>query len=121
LGIFGFGVSGFDRVATEHGETILVFSVNPLQNALHVAVGLGLLWVVYRSTWALPGAVAALMLYLALGAVGWSTGIGLLAMNPAPAGLHVVVGSLGLGLLVAAVSIDRRQAERNSPSGSALT
>ncbi len=108
LGIFGFGVSGFDRVATEHGETILVFSVNPLQNVLHVAVGLGLLWVVYRFTWALPGAVAASMLYLALGAVGWSTGIGLLAMNPATAGLHVVVGSLGLSLLVAAVLSDRR-------------
>ncbi len=120
LGIFGFGVSGFDRVVTEHGETILVFSVNPLQNVLHVAIGLGLLWVAYRSPWALPGAVTASMLYLALGAAGRSTGIDLLAMNPATAGLHIVVGSLGLSLLVAAVSSDRRHAESDSPSSSAI-
>lgn len=121
LGIFGFGVSGFDRVVTEHGETILVFSVNPLQNVLHVAIGLGLLWVAYRSPWALPGAAGASLLYLALGTVSWSTGIGLLAMNPATARLHVVMGLLGLSLLVLAVASDRRHAESGSPKGPATS
>lgn len=37
----------------------MVVSVNPLQNLVHVAVGLGLLWIVYRSRWALPGTAAA--------------------------------------------------------------
>jgi fucose 4-O-acetylase-like acetyltransferase len=121
LGILGFGVSGFDRVVTEHGETILVFSVNPLQNVLHIAVGLGLLWVVYRSPWALSGAVTASMLYLALGAVGRSTGIDFVAMNPATARLHVVMGLLGLSLLVLAVASDRRHAESGSPKGPATS
>jgi surface polysaccharide O-acyltransferase-like enzyme len=121
LGIFGFGVSGFDRVVTEHGETILVFSVNPLQNLLHVAVGFGLLWVAYRSAWVLPGAAGGSLLYLVLGTVGRSTSIGLLAMNPATARLHVVMGLLGLSLLVLAVASDRRHAESGSPKGPATS
>ncbi|MEA3503431.1 MAG: acyltransferase [Actinomycetota bacterium] len=118
LGILGFGVSGFDRGVTEYGETVLAFSVNPLQNVLHVAVGLGLLGLVYLSAWILPGAAGASLLYLMLGAGGWSTGIGLLAINPATARLHVVLGSLGLCLLALAVVSDRRHAERDSPTGS---
>jgi hypothetical protein len=118
LGIFGFGVSGFDRLVTEYGETILAFSVNPLQNVVHVAIGLGLLWAVYRSRWAAPGAVAASLLYLMLGFVGWSGGIDRLAMNPATAGLHVAVGSLGLILLVSAAVGDRRHRERDVLSAS---
>ncbi|MEN8114052.1 MAG: acyltransferase, partial [Actinomycetota bacterium] len=121
VGVLGFGVSGFDRGATEYGETVLAFSVNPLQNVLHVSVGLGLLGLVYLSAWVLPGATGASLLYLVLGAVGWSNGIGLLAMNQATAKLHVVMGSLGLSLLALAVASDRRHAESGSPRGSATS
>lgn len=84
LGILGLGVTGFDHVATEFGESVLAFSTNPLQNILHVAVGLGVLWAAYLPGSVVPGAAAASVLYLLLGTTGWSTGITLLAMNPAP-------------------------------------
>lgn len=107
LGILGFGVTGFDHVATEFGESVLAFSVNPLQNVLHVAIGLAVLRAAYVPVSVVPGAAAASVLYLLLGTAGWSTGITLFAMNPATARLHTVVGSLGLGLLTLAVVSDR--------------
>ena len=50
LGILGFGVSGFDRVAADLGEEVLAFTVNPLQNVLHVVVGLGVLVAAFALT-----------------------------------------------------------------------
>ncbi|MEE9205727.1 MAG: acyltransferase family protein [Acidimicrobiia bacterium] len=117
LGILGFSVTGFDHVATEFGGSVLVFSMNPLQSVLHVAVGLGVLWAAYRPVSVVPGATAASLLYLLLGVAGWSTGITLFAMNPATARLHTVVGSLGLGLLTLAVASDRTHSPRPSPMG----
>ena len=107
LGILGFAVTGFDQVATEFGGRVLGFSMNPLQSILHVAVGLGVLSVVYASSSVMPGAMAASVLYLLVGVGGWSAGITLFAMNPAGARLHTVVGSLGIGFLILAVVGDR--------------
>ena len=121
LGILGFGVTGFDHVATEAGESVLAFSMNPLQSVLHVAVGLGVLWAAYRPVSVVPGATAASVLYLLLGVAGWSTGITLFAMNPATARLHTVVGSLGLGLLTLAVASDRTHSQGPSPMGTAAS
>jgi fucose 4-O-acetylase-like acetyltransferase len=115
LGILGFGVTGFDHVATEFGESVLAFSMNPLQNILHVAIGLGVLWAAYLPVSVALGAATASVLYLLLGAAGWSTGIMLLAMNPATARLHTVVGLLGLGLLTLAVVRDRTLPASTSP------
>jgi len=107
LGILGFGVTGFDHVATEFGESVLGFSMNPLQSLLHVAIGLGVLWAAYLRVSVVPAATAASVIYLLLGVAGWSTGITLFAMNPATARLHTVVGFLGLALLTLALVGDR--------------
>lgn len=107
LGILGFGVTGFDHVATDFGEGVLAFSTNPLQNILHVAVGFGVLWAAYLPGSVVPGTAVASVLYLLFGTAGWSTGITIFAMNPATARLHTVVGLLGLGLLTLAIVSDR--------------
>lgn len=112
MGILGFGVTGFDHVAESGRETVLAFSANPLQNVLHVAVGLGVLWSVYVPRWVVPAAAGTSVLYAVIGLAGSSSGIGLVAMNPATAVLHVAVGSLGLCLVGAAAAADRR---RRSP------
>jgi len=114
LGILGFSVTGFDHVATAFGGSVLSFSMNPLQSVLHVAVGLGVLWAAYLPVSVAPGATAVAVTYLLLGGAGWSSGIALLAMNPATARLHAVLGALGLGLLVLAVAADRRQSRPSS-------
>ncbi len=119
LGILGFGVTGFDHVATRSGESVLAFTLNPLQNVLHLAAGLGVLWVVYRPASSGLGGTAASVLYLALGIVGWSDGIGVFGTNQATATLQLVVGSVGIGLLTFAISRDRRhRAPRDSVPGS---
>ncbi len=115
LGILGFGVTGFDHVATEFGGSVLAFSMNPLQNILHVAIGLGVLRAADVAVSVVPGAAAASGLCLLLGVVGWSTGVTLFAMIPATARLHTVVGSLGLGLLTLAVVSGRTDPASTSP------
>jgi surface polysaccharide O-acyltransferase-like enzyme len=115
LGILGFGVSGFDHVAGDWSEEVLAFSVNPLQNLLHVAVGLGVLEAAYARSSAAAAPLVASALYVALGIAGWSAGIGVLAMNSATAILHVVVGGLGFGALGGAAIADRRSSREKAP------
>jgi hypothetical protein len=120
LGILGFGVSGFDRVAADLGEEALAFSVNPLQNVLHVAVGLGVLAAAYARSSTATWALAASALYVAIGVAGSSVGIALLGMNPATGVLHLVVGALGAGAVGMAAAADRRatryRTQRPSPT-----
>ena len=92
------------------GETVLAFSTNPLQNVLHLAVGLGVLWRMFEAARVVLTAAGASALYLVIGLAGWSDGIGILAMNPATATLHVVLGSLGVALVIGAGAADRRGA-----------
>ena len=47
LGVLGFGVTGFNRIASDLGEGVLGFDLNPLQNVVHLVLGLGLLTAVY--------------------------------------------------------------------------
>lgn len=123
LGILGFGVAGFDNPLRELGETVLAFSVNPLQNSLHVLVGLVLLGVAFptrsdptrsRSTRAYAtryvglGGSAGAALYLLLGIAGWSNGLSVLALNPATARLHVVLGAVGLVAVLIAQTAERQ-------------
>jgi surface polysaccharide O-acyltransferase-like enzyme len=111
LGLLGFGVTGFDHVATGQGETLLAFSANPLQNLLHVAVGIALLGAVSAPSSLVPAAGAAAVLHLGLGAAGWSQGVRVFAMNPSTAVLLVVVGSLEAVLLGLAGRLDRRASQ----------
>jgi hypothetical protein len=39
VGIVGFAVSGFDAFAASRGDLLLFFTVNPLQNLIHLALG----------------------------------------------------------------------------------
>jgi hypothetical protein len=39
IGVVGFAVSGFDAFAAPRGDLLLFFTVNPLQNLIHLAVG----------------------------------------------------------------------------------
>ena len=111
LGLFGFGVTGFDNITTEFGGNVIIFSTNPLQGLLHVGVGLAVLALVYRPGVFAPviGAVAAV--YVGVGVAGWSDGIAWLAMNPEGAVLHVTLGGLVLALLAAAMAADRSRAQ----------
>ncbi len=39
LGTVGFAVSGFDGFAAPQGDALTIFTVNPLQNLIHLALG----------------------------------------------------------------------------------
>ncbi len=39
IGVLGFFVTGFDNFASETGETLLGFEVNPLHNIVHLLIG----------------------------------------------------------------------------------
>ena len=106
-GLFGFGVTGFDHIATVVGGEVLDFTMNPLQNALHVAIGLGLIAAGLVARWVVLSIGAAIAMFLAAGAIGWDDGIARLAMNPAGAAFHVVLGAVGLLLLGASSVLDR--------------
>jgi fucose 4-O-acetylase-like acetyltransferase len=114
FGILGFGVTGFDHPATEYGGTVLAFSMNPLQNVVHVVAGLAVLGSVYAPDRFPGGAYVVSSLYVALGAIGWSDGVRTLAMNSATARLLVAVGALGLVALILAAAHDRRLRHRET-------
>ncbi len=104
LGLLGFGTTGFDRILSEAGEGILAFTTNPAQNVLHMVVGLSVLQSVFdRRPGVRSATILGAALYLGLGAVGFSGGIDLLAINTPTAVLHAVVGLAGLMVLLEAV------------------
>lgn len=108
LGILGFGVTGFDRIASALGEDVLGFETNPLQNVLHLVLGLTLLMAVYGTAGRARLATTMIAVtYLAIGLVGRSSGIEVLGMNPATGVLHIVVGGVALALLGWALWTDR--------------
>lgn len=109
LGVLGFGVTGFNRIAADLGEEVLGFELNPLQNVAHLALGLLVLRSVFRGTRiAAVSAVAAVTMFLAFGLLGISDGMSLLGMNPATAMLHVVLGVIGVLVVGWALWRDRR-------------
>ncbi|MDJ0925626.1 MAG: acyltransferase [Acidimicrobiia bacterium] len=114
LGILGFGVTGFNRVAQDLGEGVLDFDLNPLQNVLHLVLGLGLLTAVYqRGRDVVVAASGVALWFLVLGLLGISDGLAVFGMNPATAVLHVVLGALGIVLIGFAIARDR--ASRGGP------
>jgi hypothetical protein len=114
LGILGFGVTGFNRIAQDLGEGVLGFDLNPLQNILHLVLGLMVLWSAYQTDrLALAWSSVLSLSFLAVGVGGIADGIAILGMNSATAVLHVVLGALGLGL-VGWAGPQNRQTERKS-------
>jgi len=115
IGILGFGETGFFPFAPEAGESILMFTFNPLQDLIHVALGGAVLWALgWRRGAAAGMALAGAGLFLAMGALrlaGWGPARWL-GMDQFTAGAHVVVGAgalaaLGLGALAASLGKGR--------------
>jgi fucose 4-O-acetylase-like acetyltransferase len=114
VGIIGFGETGFFPFAPESGESILMFTFNPLQNLIHVVVGGAVLWLVGRSrrVAAVAAVIGALLLVgmggLRLGEVSAARGLG---MDAFTAWSHVVVGAAALlGLSTGALAGRSRDA-----------
>jgi hypothetical protein len=102
VGILGFGETGFFPFAPEVGEHILMFTFNPLQDLIHVALGGAVLWALgwRRAAAAVLGAAGA-GLFLAMGALrlaGWGPARWL-GMDEFTAWAHVVVGAAALAAL----------------------
>lgn len=114
VGILGFGETGFFPFAPEAGESILMFTFNPLQNLIHVVAGGAALWLLGRSRrLAAAAAAAGALLFVAM---GWLRLAGAaparwLGMDEFTAWSHVVVGGAALAALaVAALAAHPRAA-----------
>ncbi len=109
LGILGFGVTGFNRITETLGEEVLGFEMNPLQNVLHLALGIIALVSVPRTPGLVRAAATLIVgVYALIGLAGSSSGIRLLGANPASSVLHLVVGAVAGVLLCWATLVDYR-------------
>jgi hypothetical protein len=99
VAIAGFAVTGFSDFAGHHAHTLLIFAVNPLHNAIHLA--LAILWLACAPRHR-AARVANLVIGVVLGLVtvlGFFGGMGMLGM----AGLadpdnflHLITATLAL-------------------------
>ena len=113
IGILGFGETGFFPFAPETGEHILMFTFNPLQDLVHVALGGVVLWALgWRRAAAAGLAAAGASVFLAMGALRLG-GFGparWLGMDDFTAGAHVAVGAAVLVALVGTALAGRARA-----------
>lgn len=108
VGLLGFGITGFIRMADPAGVGLLVFRFNPVQNLAHLLIGGGVaasgLW---AGRWAGAAAVAAgAALFLAAGLVEAGEAATVLGMNSVTAVAHLVAGSAAAAGLVAALGVE---------------
>lgn len=93
LGIVGFGVTGFGGFARTVGERLLLLEVNPLQNALHLVVGVVL--IVTSAVGTHAAKTAGLLTAASFGVAGMlgfaltGTDANVLAVNTAANTLHL--------------------------------
>lgn len=112
IGVVGFFVTGFEGwVATNTGETLLWFELNPLHNVVHLAIGAALLAGSARPSSAnvIAGVVGAT--YALVGIVGfWAVGEAwnILSLNHPDNWLHV--GTAVVALLAISASQNRGRA-----------
>lgn len=120
VGLAGFAVTGFDQwTASETGEYLLGFELNPLHNVVHLLIGAALLAGGFRTerdaravTW-LVGAA-----YAVVGIVGFfvmDTDVDILALNMADNWLHV--GTAAIAFVAAFLS--QREADRRTDTTTA--
>ena len=109
VGIWGFFLTGFDNwAATDTGEYVLWFEVNPLHNVVHLLVGAALLAGAAsgeRSARAITLLVA--VTYTIVGILGFfATGAdwNVLALNTADNWLHLATAALGFVAVMASSS-----------------
>jgi hypothetical protein len=103
VGLLGFTVSGGHHVAgTEGGELLGLFQVNVLHNFVHLAAGAVLIGSAIASARAAKVANTLFgVVYLAVGAIGLflvGTSANIIALNGADNGLHLVLGTVLLGV-----------------------
>lgn len=109
VGLAGFAVTGFDGwFATDTGDTLLWFELNPFHNVVHIAIGAALLAGASRPTSARAVAAVVGIAYAVVGVVGfWAVGESwnILSLNQPDNWLHV--GTAVLALLAVGASTNR--------------
>jgi hypothetical protein len=114
VGVAGFAVTGFSDFAGMHHDKLLIFSVNPAHNVIHLAMGLAWLAAAPHHR---PAKAANLVLGVVLGLVtvlGLFGGMGMLGMSGLADPdnfLHLATATLSLYFGSLAAS---REAERES-------
>lgn len=109
IGLVGFAVTGFDGwFATDTGETLLWFELNPFHNVVHLVIGAALLAGARRPASAKAIATIVGLGYGLVGIVGlfalgeeWN----ILSLNQSDNWLHI--GTAVIALLAVAASSDR--------------
>ena len=103
IGLAGFAVTGGVEFASQEGNPLILFDVNPLHNIVHLAIGAAFV------LGARAGAMAARSVNMAIGVVYTLVGIAgllidressanILALNMADNWLHLVSGVAALGV-----------------------
>lgn len=102
VGMLGFAVTGGLDVAATEGAELIIFEVNPLHNAAHIAIGALLLSAARSGVGAAEHMnVAVGIAYLALGIAGFfliDTDQNVLALNQADNGLHMASAAVLLAV-----------------------
>jgi hypothetical protein len=99
VAVAGFAVTGFSDFAGHHSHTLLIFAVNPLHNAIHLA--LAILWLACAPRHA-AARIANLVIGVVLGLVtvlGFFGGMGMLGMSGLADPdnfLHLITATLAL-------------------------
>jgi peptidoglycan/LPS O-acetylase OafA/YrhL len=106
LGLLGFVVTGFTPLLDPEGGLLLVLRVDPLQNLLHLLVG------VHLARAAATGATARPLPWL-LAAAGCALALAAPSADPLSVGLHATVAALALA--VAALALAVAAANRRDP------
>jgi hypothetical protein len=100
VGLLGFGVTGFDRIVASSGEGVLAFTMTPLLNAVHLALGVSAGGAALAGRGPAPVAWIGAFVSAGIGIAGWSDGITVLGTNRATAVLDLALGLLGAAMLI---------------------
>lgn len=101
VGLVGFAITTSTAFAATSGPDLIIFEVNPLHNAAHIAIGAALAAAAYRGvkTSAMTNGVVGAA-YLLLGVAGLflvGSELNILALNHADNGLHFASAAVLLG------------------------
>lgn len=98
VGLVGFAATGFDNFASETGEKLIVFAINPLHNIAHIGVGALLLVGSSRHETAKSVNLVVGIVYLLLAILGFAGVLveDLLNVNQADNFLHIATAALAL-------------------------
>ncbi|MDX1621110.1 MAG: DUF4383 domain-containing protein [Nitriliruptorales bacterium] len=121
VGLIGFAVTGFDNwFASDSGEFLLWFELNPLHNVVHLVIGAALLFGATRPGLARMTAAVVGGAYLAVGIIGFfATGQAwnILSLNVWDNWLHI--GTAVLALLAVSAESRGRTATTTTTTSSA--